>query len=72
LFVGAYMSAHWLAMAASVMAYNILPQKPSAAAKWTNRDWSAALWAFVHLVAVASNVVLYDHVSGKQALGAFC
>ena len=66
----AYIAMPWISMAISLTAYNRLPEHPGLG-RWTNKDWSAALWIVVHMSAVLMNVILYDDIGGKKMIG-FC
>jgi hypothetical protein len=57
----AYIAPHWILMAASLLAYNHLPQSSEG---WGNRDWSAALWICVHISVSVMNTILYQELTG--------
>ena len=66
----AYIVIPWISMAMSLTAYNRLQKNPGRG-RWTNKDWSAALWIVVHINVVLMNVGLYDDIGGTQIIG-FC
>ena len=58
-----YISSHWLFIVLSMVAYNYLPEKPGLLL-WTNKDWSALLWLFVHYACLVMNCTVFAQLKG--------